>query len=342
MKGRLTRYEAHIIFWSVLILVFSIVYGLGPESSSILVLAADHLMSLPFYLTTSYLIAYIFIPRLLFQHKYIEFFTLTISLVLVFAFGELLKTRFLSMPLLFPEKEHFLSLTFFDITRAAFYILLPAVFFVAIKYLKNWYSVKIVKNALEREHLKNELKILKSQLHPSFLIDTLEVLKLKAEHDPASAAEGIEQVSDLLSFILYEFNTSRIEIEKEKRLIETFIALQKLNSEADLDVSFSVIGNIDRVEIPPMLLFTLVEYLFKNLNGLTGKVKIQLFMEVQNNNVDFWVECNDCADLLTNSQEDRNLHNLKKRLKLICPDQHKFEIKQHGNLFILHLNFNIV
>jgi sensor histidine kinase YesM len=341
MIKRLTRYEAHVLFWICLILVFSVVYGLGPESSSILVLAADHLMSLPFYLISSYLIAYVFIPVLLFKHKYFLFSGVTVALILLFAFAELIKTSFVSMPLLYPEMEHKLSITLFDISRAAFYILLPSVFFIAIKYLKNWYTIKIVKNELEKEHLKNELKILKSQLHPSFLIDTLDILKSRAEKKPVEAAEGIEQVSELLSFILYEFNTSRIEIEKEIRLIETFISLQELNRDVELDINYSIIGNKVGIEVPPLLLFSLVEYLFKNLAEVTGKVKIQLFLEIQNNNIDFWVECNDCPDLLNHSQEDRNLLNLKKRLKIIYPGNHRFEIKQRKDLFILHMNFNI-
>lgn len=339
---RLTRYESHIIFWISLILVFSVVYGLGPDSSNILVLAADHLMSLPFYLATSYLIAYIVIPEFLFNKRYVLFILMTIVVVLFFAIAEILKTTYVSMPLLYPEMDHFLSLSLFDISRAAFYIMLPSVFFIAIKYLKNWYSINILKNELEREHLKKELKILKSQLHPSFLIDTLEVLKEKAVKEPVNAAKGIEQVSELLSFILYEFNAPRIEVDKEIKLIKTFTSLQKLNTEARLELSFSVLGETKGIKIPPLLLFTLVEYLFKNLAGVSGNIKVQIFLELQNLNLDFWAECNDCPELLVNSHEDRTLLNLKKRMKIIYPGKHRFEIKQRKNLFILHLNFNAI
>lgn len=340
MLKSLTRYESHVIFWSGLILLFSVVYGFSPDSSNFLILASDHILSLPFYLSVSYLVAYLFIPGLLLNKKYLLFALATIITILIFAIAELLKTAYISMPLLYPEQEHEFNLRVFDISRASFYIGLPVVFFIAIKYLKNWYDINILKTELEREHLKKELKILKSQLHPSFLVDTLEILKVRAEKDPVAAAVGIEQVSELLSFILYEFNSPLIELEKEVRLIKTFISLQELNRETDIETNFKIIGGTENIKIPPLLLFPLVEFLFKSILTAPGKIKIRLFLEIQNKNIDFWTECNECPEVLTETGDDRIIINLRKRLKILYKGKHRFETKQRVNMFILHLNFN--
>jgi len=92
--------------------------------------------------------------------------------------------------------------------------------------------------------------------------------------------------------------------------------------------------------IPPLILFSLVEYLFKYLINRNEKVNVSLFLEVQNLNIDFRTECEYCTALLDNSGKDKTLVNLSQRLNLLYRDDHEFEIKKRDGSFILHLNIN--
>jgi hypothetical protein len=122
MLPRLTRFESHSLFWIVLILVFSVFYGISPENNNVFILIADHTFSLPLYLATSYLIAYISIPGFLFRGKYFLFFLFTLTPVLFFSFFEIFKTTYLSMHLLYPDREYPLSLKFYDISLIENYV----------------------------------------------------------------------------------------------------------------------------------------------------------------------------------------------------------------------------
>ena len=339
MNIRLKKFESHVLFWFALILAFSLFYGVGGSSATVLILAADHLMSLPLYMLSAYSIAYIALPKLLLNKSYWYFLPLFIILVLILSLAELAKTAYISMPLLFPEKEHNFIVNTFELSRAAFYILLPTVFFVTLKYLKGWHILNIQKKELESENLKNELQILKSQINPGFIIDLLEILKDQALTHPPSAAKGIEEVSELLSFILYESNQPKIDLQKEIRLIEIFISLQKMKRNEKLDIRFSRIGSNKNILIIPMTLFTLVEYLFKNLDE-QGKTLIRLYLEVSGDNVDFWAESPDCFHLEQGMNEDKAITNLKKRMKLVYGKDYDFECKRVLDVHKLHLNFS--
>ena len=344
MKIHFTRIESHIFFWIGLISIFSIIYGFENESNTILVLAADHLMSLPLYLLVSYGLAYFLFPKLLSDKTKWYLVPLFFLYVMLLALVEIFKTNYISMPLLFPEKEQMFGLNIYDLSRSLFYLLLPSVFFVSIKYLKGWYVLNVQKKELESENLRNELQILKSQIQPEFIIDLLEILKCKADKDPNDAAKGIEQVSELLSFVLYESNQSEIDLEKEIQLIAIFISLMEIKSNHEFEYRFSKIGNVAGLKIVPLTLYTLVEYIFKYLNGNDNeneKLQLTLYLEMQAKNIDFWIESPNCQALLKGLEEDQAISNLKKRLTLTYNNSYYFECKQVNGVQKLHLNINV-
>ena len=341
-SGKYLRLTRHLLFWLIYIIINSLFYGVEKEGFMIWEHIADHIISLPIYFFATYFTAYFLVPRLLLQSKrYFQFVVLFLMLLLFSGLLELFKTIHIN-PVFIKTMERSSSeyqFNIFGITRGCFFILLPLIAFNSLKYLKNWYETNVEKAALEHKHLNSELHLLKSQLHPQFLLTTLENLKRAANTDPKKAAPGIYNIAEMLSFILYEFTTQKTELTKEIRLIRNYIDLQKLNNPDNVDVSFSIIGPVNGINLPPMMLFTMVEYLFKCSETEQDKAfRVNLFLEVSGREVDFWTECHYCPEIITASHSDSSLQNLRKRLGILYPQDSKLDLRQIRDKFVLHLH----
>lgn len=336
------RAGRHIIFWLAYIFINSLFYGVEREGILIKEHLIDHLLSLPIYFFATYLTAYYLVPKFLLQSENIFLFILLFSSLLIFSgVLELYKTIHFN-PLYIMNRNEMNDLYKFDlygISRGIFFILFPLIAFNALKYLKNWYEIYVEKSELEHKHLNSELHLLKSRLHPRFLLTTLENLKQTAITDPKKAAPGIYNIAEMLSFILYEFSAPKIELNKEVKLVRNYIDLHKINNPDKVEVSFSIIGPTDGISLPPMILFTMVEYVFKcSETEQEDQYKVNLFLEISGKEVDFWAECNYCPEIITTSNSDPGLQNLRKRLSIMYPQNSKLDLRQIRDKFVLHLN----
>jgi hypothetical protein len=321
----------HLLFWLLLIASFSFFYGIEPSGNTILVLAADHTLSLPVYLFATYISAYCLIPVFLLKKKFLLFILTQIPFLYLCGLAELCKTAWLSMPLLFPEQDHSVNTSFFSLSQAAFYVFLPMIIFVTAKYLLEWYQTSVRSTELEKRHIRNELKILKSQLHPGFLISSLSSLTDIARKDPRTAASGIEKISEILSFMLYEFNHPLIPLEHEIRLLRNYISLQEMNLVHVKPAEFTIIGELNGPQIPPFLLFSGTELFYRCLEGRNTESLLNFFCELREHELFFRIECKDCdLDLDTLKREAIYL-NLSKRLEYLFPGQYELNVRKDEN-----------
>ena len=99
---------------------------------------------------------------------------------------------------------------------------------VAIKLFKKWFEQQNEKHEIEKRQLKNELNLLKAQLQPHFLFNTLNNLYALSLEKSSKTSEGIAKISELLRSVLYECDDAEINLEKEIMLIENFIELEKM------------------------------------------------------------------------------------------------------------------
>lgn len=333
----LTRYEIHLIFWFFLIAAFSFFYGIDPSGNNMLVLGTDHLFSLPVYLTSAYITAYYLIPVYLLKRRYLLFIVFFTSLQYLCGIIELYKTAYLSMPLLFPEKTHQANTGIFSFTQAAFYVFLPTTIFNSVKYLFDWYRIHIISVDLERKHTRNELKLLKSQLHPSFLISSLSNLSAIAEKDPVSAAPGIEKISEILSFILYEFNHPEIPLTKEIQLIRNYISLEEMNTPEMVLDEVRIIGNPEKYYVPPLLFFTAAEFFFRCFGKPERESHVRILLEIQNHEIYFRSECLELPVRYVDAESEIIFRNLERRLKIIFPDNHSLRVRNVDQFFTVNL-----
>ena len=154
--------------------------------------------------------------------------------------------------------------------------LLPALIFslafflgftTAIRYARAGIRQRLQLQEITAKQLQTELALLKAQINPHFMFNTLNNLYAMAlrQEDPATA-QGIAKLSHLMRYVIYESDVDRIELGREVEQIRSFIELQKLrfSEEDNIRIEFETDGDMDKAVIAPMLLLPFVENAFKH------------------------------------------------------------------------------
>jgi len=195
---------------------------------------------------------------------------------------------------------------------------------------------------MEKLNLQSELNLLKAQLHPHFLFNTMNNLYALSVEKSAKTSEGIAKISELLRSILYECNEVEIELEKEIRLIENYIDLEKMRYGNRLSLKFEVVGPTSDKKIAPMLFFTFVENCFKHGSSVDpGHPYIDIKITANDNELLFLAE-NSKYENHNNKREIKNegigLKNVQKRLNIIYREKYNLHISEVRNKFNVSLS----
>lgn len=140
----------------------------------------------------------------------------------------------------------------------------PVGFLMAFNFVKQQTEANEREKNLIREKLSAELQVLKTQLNPHFLFNTLNNIYALSRKKSDLTPEVIMKLSDLLSFMLYETNSETIAIAREIKFLEDYVDLQRIRFADCLEVKFNVAVDDGLQPIAPLLLLPLVENAFKH------------------------------------------------------------------------------
>ncbi len=157
-----------------------------------------------------------------------------------------------------------------------------------------------------------------------------------------SAPEVILNLSDIMSYTLYESNAEKVPLEKEIDFIKNYFELEKMRYPKDKDIRLEISGveRISGLYIAPILTFTFIENAFKY--GLKSqKPFIKQEVIINDNQFLFIVENDKERISEKNKFGGIGIENIKKRLQLLYPNQHQLEIKNLENTFRIELKINL-
>jgi LytS/YehU family sensor histidine kinase len=210
-------------------------------------------------------------------------------------------------------------------------------------------TCKIARNSFTRRQKEKEaeLKLLKAQLNPHFLFNTLNNLYGLSVTKSDKLPNLMLKLSDLLRYSLYETKETLVPLNKEISYLENYISLEKIRLEDQTEIEFNKVGDITSKKIAPMLLIVFVENAFKHLGTLKdGKSKVQVSIEVIDTKMTF--KCNNTIENIVLEEESLEkgksgigLQNAKKRLTLIYPERHKLTIDKNENSYNTQLIINL-
>jgi LytS/YehU family sensor histidine kinase len=212
-------------------------------------------------------------------------------------------------------------------------------FAVAIKLVKHWYFKKAENEILEKEKLKAELQLLKGQLQPHFIFNTLNSIYSLSIKKSDLAADAILKLSNLLRYMLTECNDMTIPLTKEVQIINNYIELGKSRLRERLDLTINISGDFENKKIAPLLLLPFLENSFKyGAHEMLNSAWISLDLFVKADLLKFKLINGRSSDNQVSTVSSHiGLQNVKKRLELMYPSAHELRITENAETFIVQL-----
>lgn len=216
-------------------------------------------------------------------------------------------------------------------------------FILAIKYYKDWYLKQRLSEQLKQENRQAELQLLKAQIHPHFLFNTLNNIYSFALTGSQLAACLVDQLSGMIEYIRTEGQKPLVTLQKELRLIEDYIGLEKVRYGKRLNIQVNVHGEVENKYIAPLLMIPFVENCFKHgASVMRGQPWVQLMVIIRDAQLDFRLSNSKPAQPVQHhGKGGLGLVNVRKRLELLYPGTHLLEIKQSENVFDVHLQVQL-
>ncbi|WP_131537299.1 sensor histidine kinase [Pedobacter nototheniae] len=204
-------------------------------------------------------------------------------------------------------------------------------------------NIQKQKATLEIQNINIEKDFLKAQLNPHFLFNTLNNLYSLSLKKDDLAPEVILNLSDTMSYTLYESNTEKVLLSKEMDFIKNYVELEKMRYSGDKNIQFefSSESEYSGFHIAPLLTFTFIENAFKY--GLKSKDDSLLILNIKISKgcFYFYIE-NDIDETIKKAVFGGiGLENSKKRLQLLYPDKHELQIENDGNRFKVSLKIEL-
>lgn len=229
-----------------------------------------------------------------------------------------------------PKPEHLSLKNFYNSVFGGLMVfMLSFLFRIAIAY----FTLKQQSEEMMAQRKEAELNLLKSQVQPHFLFNTLNNIYYEAYLEAPRTARLIERLSDIMRYFVDESPKQKVLLATEAQFLENYIALEKIRIRHEVDISFITRYNTD-VTVPPMLLMTFVENIFKHgidKSSHHNKMEISLIQEDQR-----------LTFITTNTlpQQPQNtastgfgISNLRKRLELLYGNNFQLHTSTVGMLF---------
>lgn len=328
------RIGIHLLYWILAWLFLNLIFGYG-ELLNRLNIYYSFVILLITAGVTYWIIGYL-IPRYLLKGRYVLFIIYLLFTIIVSLDLELITV----MSFLVYEKFVVLIYRTRDI-----YSMLAGTYFIVflsagIKLTQYWFSEQQKRQIALKEKVETELKLLKSQIHPHFLFNTLNNIYALALQKSDQAPDAILKLSELLDYLLYHGENKEVPLLKEIELIEHYIELEKLRYGERLQVVFEKAGDPARVTVAPVMLLPFVENAFKHgISQSREKVWLKIQLEISPGSINFHIE-NSKPVLSPNVSNGGGigLENLRRRLAILYENRYTLEIFDREDIYSVQLN----
>jgi LytS/YehU family sensor histidine kinase len=211
----------------------------------------------------------------------------------------------------------------------------------AIKLMKYWYIKQQRNLELQKENIASQLQLLKAQVHPHFLFNTLNNVYAHAQVGSSTAPVLIAGLSDLLRYMLYECDHPLVPLDKELKMIEDYVLLERVRYGNKLEVNIQLSGNTRDAWIAPLLLLPFIENCFKHGTSQMLEqpwVSLQIVIEGD------WMKMkllNGKAPGVVPSSGGIGIANVVKRLEYMYPEKHQLVINNEDDIYIVNLRLQL-
>jgi hypothetical protein len=194
----------------------------------------------------------------------------------------------------------------------------------------------------EKEKVKAELSLLKAQINPHFLFNTLNSIYSLAVTKDDKTPGAIELFSDLMRYVLYESSHDYIPLEKKLGYIDTYIELQKMRLPPSVRVSYEKQGETGDLAIAPLTLMPFIENAFKYGVSTEKNSFIDISIEIIRDSLIMKVRNSRSGNIaMNNGSSQLGIDNTLRRLKLLYSGRYELKIDDSLSEYSIYIKLRL-
>jgi hypothetical protein len=188
---------------------------------------------------------------------------------------------------------------------------------------------------IESQNLQSELNYLKAQINPHFFMNTLNNIHALVDIDTEKAKKTIIELSKIMRYVLYDSEQPLQPLNKEIEMLNNYVALMHIRYTDEVDIQTVIPDFVPDVNVPPLLLISLIENAFKH--GISYEKTS--FIHTNLSIIDNFLTYKITNSLISNvpSKKGIGLENLRKRLTLLYKNDYTMETEINSEQYSITL-----
>ena len=329
----------NIVIWvSLFFIPFLLLEPRGGFSAYLIRVGTTTFLTVLFY----YFNYLYFIPKFLFRKKFLIYATVVIgSLIASCVIVDLYYYFVVSVVENWHHRPPFMF------SRGMWIPLFPLLTAVAIgislRLAKEWARTEKERRELQNEKLISELALLKSQINPHFLFNTLNNICSLARKKSDDTEPAIIKLSQIMRYMLTDSRQDKVGLTDEVDYLNNFIELQKIRIGDKVDLAFNISGDISMIQVEPLLLIPFVENAFKHGISYKDRSSIRIDLRADSAGMVFSVENTKPQPRDRSNLEESGigLKNVRRRLELLYPGKHLLDIQDTDSKYKIMLKIDL-
>lgn len=350
--GRVAR---NVYFWAFIIINFLLNGTYDTFTSNKLSFTVNVCITLLLFASLQYINTLWLLPRFIKAKKFKRYFIFLSGVVILYGFLFTIYNYYFDK---YVTEADFSNFTFIALgsenlysdiknhlvsfTETAFLACIPVVV-VTMLFSMGWFmndyfeQQKRLDDAL-KEKVESELALIKHQISPHFLFNTLNNLYGLSLTKPNQLPDSLLRLSEILRYMIYDSKHQLLPFEKEKEVMEAYIQIEKLRLNTTGNMQFKILSD-QNYTIPPLLWLPVLENVFKHgTRHIQQKTEIDFEFSIFKNQLTLYARntCNTQINLVRHETEKKDngfgLDSLRKRLSIIYPGKyHIAETIENGS-----------
>jgi sensor histidine kinase YesM len=327
----------HLGFWlcySIIILLFFKILGGNPEPDDSPLMSLTHLFVGVFYLPpiiAFYTFYFVLFPKYLLKKRMLQLCLFGILTCIGAALIGFLVANIIM--------NH--SVAIQGVSMMTIPALMAGIVGLVIRgFVVSYDDIKLKQELTEKNNAM-EMALVKAQLDPHFLFNTLNNIDVLIQDNAEEASIYLNKLSDIMRFMLFETKIDRIDLEKEIAYLKKYIDLQKIRSSNPNFVQLAVHGDTRTKKISPMVFIPFIENAFKHVDNKKAENAIEISIHVEEHKIQF-----QCGNNRNNNKKSIDAYNglgnelIQKRLNLIYPNTHNLILENETDYYKVTLTID--
>jgi len=356
-RGRTQTIKRHLVFWVACYLVSALTYpphgAFGPSNGvdvdgvtkyyeMVLIRSFFHLLCQMLF---CYPFLYFLVPVFLWKRKYLQFAGMLLLLLAIVSFLRFVLFAFIYNPIMQGLKfyvnspDQIVKNSIIQNFEGPAFV---GFLFITLKLFKDWQQKQNDNLDLRKENANAELLLLKAQIHPHFLFNTLNnIYSFTLDRSP-QAKKMVKMLEDMLHYMIEECEQPLVSLGKEIAILKDYFELERIRYGNSIDMQFEIAGDYTGKVVSPLLMIPFVENSFKHgTSKILREPWIKLFIQADDDVVHFSLTNSKPAEEEAHHKRGIGLFNVKKRLELLYPTAHLLVIESTKNTFTVNMQIPI-